>query len=698
MRGPEPLTLTLELARAQKADSAEAFVFAPQSYVLRDPGGAYHNATLPWSDSLLSDLAAVRLRGCDPAVVQRIGERLRDFLGSTAWPVTEDKIRNAVGKRPVFMTIRSGAAELYALPWELLTIEASGQHLGELPGVLVRYEWPDTRTRSSAPASGGARLLLAWSGQVPAAEHQAAIHKAFSGGAQPFDVERDVLPHASCGELSDRLKAATAEGRPFQILHLLCHGTAAGSTFGLHLDGDEPGSSAVAVDAGRLRQILAPHVETLRLVVLAACDSGNVGLVGNQLGSVAQALHRIGIAAVVASRFPLSTTGSNRLATMLYEKLIGSSWSLEEAFIAARAHLAEDESQLDWASLQLYARADDAGTEGDAPAEDKTRSNEFQKELSEFRALFGGSRTQITLLGDYKALHDVLQDVEAPFSAIVRDQKRLLASREAWDELRDPLEELQILVEKTLQVVNGERLKDEFDVLRRRLTDTTGLLRAAMAGETKKLDGAIHHVRRVLGLDLSTANNRLISTARDLRLDQVVAALRSVLGKLGPEAGGGGGGARAPGGNGSNGAGAIDELARLVASLDDLQTRLDALVREHDHWQGIGNDLRYCVDSGQAGIEEIRHSWQPVQESLAAVLAAGQGADWARVIDSVAKELDGALVRGDDPCKCVAHLRGLFRRANQRFVEVDKQLLRTCEELRQVGDTLDSVLKVIDAQ
>jgi hypothetical protein len=40
----------------------------------------------------------------------------------------------------------------------------------------------------------------------------------------------------------------------------------------------------------------------------------------------------------------------------------------------------------------------------------------------------------------------------------------------------------------------------------------------------------------------------------------------------------------------------------------------------------------------------------------------------------------------------------LFRRTGQRFVDVDKQLLETCEELRRVGDTLDSVLKVIDEQ
>jgi hypothetical protein len=75
---------------------------------------------------------------------------------------------------------------------------------------------------------------------------------------------------------------------------------------------------------------------------------------------------------------------------------------------------------------------------------------------------------------------------------------------------------------------------------------------------------------------------------------------------------------------------------------------------------------------------------------------AGLNADWTRAIDAAAKDLDGTLVRGNDPRKCVACLRSLFRRSNQRFVDVDKQLLHTCEELRRVGDTLDSVLKVID--
>jgi hypothetical protein len=684
MRGVEPLTLTLEVARAARAESAEAFVFASQNYLLRGPGGGFHNATLTWNDSLLSDLAAVRRPGRDPVVVQRLGEQLRDFLASTEWPVTEDKIRTAVGtQRPVFVTIRSGAAELYVLPWELLTIEASGQHIGELPGVLVRYEWPDTQTGSQSLEGGGPRFLFAWSGHVPALEHQTAIHRACDAGGQPFDPEHDVLPHASCSGLSDRLSAATDEGRPIRVLHLLCHGTATGSTFGLALDGDEPGAGVIAVDAGRLRQILAPHVGTLRLVVLAACDGGNVGAVGNQLGSVAQALHRIGIAAVVASRFPLSTSGSNRLATVLYQRLIGESSTLEEAFIAARQHLAKDAAQLDWASLQLYARAGDgnATIPGGRVSVETLRTPPVREELSRFRTLFAGARTQVALLGSYKSLHDVLQELEGPFAAIVRDHKRLMASREAWDELRDPLDSLVIVLEQALEILGGERLREEFDVSRRKLTDAAALFGAAITGETGKLDRAISHVRSVLGRDLSTANNRLVTTARDLRLDAVVTALRSVLASLGAR---------------RTAAASVDELTRLIAALDALHTGLGALVREHDQWQSIGDELRHFVDAGLPGLDETRYAWPIVQDCLTAVIANGNSAEWTRVIAGIAKQLDDALLRGDDPGKCITHLRGLFRRANQRFVDVDKQLLRTCEELRQVGDTLETLLKVID--
>ncbi|QRK10606.1 CHAT domain-containing protein [Archangium violaceum] len=357
--------LLLEFVRTEDAGDSFAFRTGRQEYVLRGTGGGAESVELTWSQALLGDLAALHQPDCDPAVTQRVGRTLRDFLGSEGWARQEARLLEAVsGGRPVVVTLRSAAAELYALPWELLCLDSSGQHLGELPSVLVRYEWPETVTaaESPSPRPEGGRVLFAWSsagGPVPRAEHLRAIEEGARAGHYPFDTRRDVLGHASYGRLEDTLEAARAPGgTPISVLHLLGHGGAAGQTCGLLLDGESAGESTV-VDAGRLRQLLTPYAGMVRLVVIAACNGGDIGVLGNQLGSVAQALHQIGIGAVIASRFPLSIPGSNRFSETFYRELFGGPSSVESAFLAARRQLARDTGRLDWASLQLYAREAD---------------------------------------------------------------------------------------------------------------------------------------------------------------------------------------------------------------------------------------------------------------------------------------------------------------------------------------------------
>lgn len=359
------LSIVLEFVRSQEAADPHAFDFGPQTYLLRSSGGTYESAKFAWEQTFVDDLAALRQPGRDPARVQRLGEELRHFLQPAGWPLQEIKIAEALrqGQR-VDLIIRSAAAEIYALPWELLTLKDTGQHVGELPSVLLRYEWPTDKSPALQPVPElrEDRILVAWSaagGAVPVSEHVSAVQRAWNAAGRGFEFERDVLPQASCRRLDQVLDEAQRQGRPVSILHLLCHGGAVGSTFGLVLDG-EPMDGCVTVDAGRLRQILAPYVRMIRLVVLVACDGGNVGALGNRLGSVAQSLHRAGIAAVVASRYPLSVTASNLLTQSLYQRLSGAAAgdidALSEALLAARRSLALDAGTLEWASIQLYAR------------------------------------------------------------------------------------------------------------------------------------------------------------------------------------------------------------------------------------------------------------------------------------------------------------------------------------------------------
>lgn len=358
-----PLSLILEFARAEASSDPYCFRFTTQQYLIRREGGGFENAAIEWDKGLLDDIETVRRPTRSPEAVQRLGECLRRFLDEAEWEDIEGQILAASRQgREVVLTLRSAAAELYALPWELVTLRTTGQHLAELPELLLRYEWPETISAPAAPAAAqeAGRILFAWSaaaGPVPAAEHLIAIESACERGHYPFSRETDVLTHASCGRLVAALAEAQKEGMPFAVLHLLCHGSADGQTFGLALDGDNDaeGESKVVVDAGRLRQLIAPFGGTLRLIVLSACDSGNIGALGNQLGSVAQTLHRAGIAMVVASRFPLSVVGSTKVTEALYHELICGLQSLEQALCRVRQKLAQNPAQLDWASLQLYA-------------------------------------------------------------------------------------------------------------------------------------------------------------------------------------------------------------------------------------------------------------------------------------------------------------------------------------------------------
>ena len=406
--GLVPLPLVLEFTRVDEPQDPHAFRFEPQGYTLRTPGGGRQRFEISWGQELISDLEAIRMPGRDPAIVQRVGEVMRQALVPIGWDGLCEQLREAseAGRR-VVVTLRSNAAELYVLPWELLTVGASGQHLGELPGVLLRHEWPATSTtaESPSPRPEGGRVLLAWSaagGAVPAAEHLHAILSSYTEAHVQFDPQRDVRAHASVASIADALADATAEGKPFAVLHLLCHGQRTGSSFGLVLNGED--SAANVVDAGRLRQLLAPHAKTLRLVVLAACDSGNSGDLGNHLGSVAQTLHRAGVQSIVASRYPLSVEGSIVLTEALYRALLVDLCPLEHAVTDARTLLARNEQHLDWVNLQLYAR--EADGDDTRPVVFRPYRGLLSFEAQHRRFFWGRDAECRETLGDLQALID----------------------------------------------------------------------------------------------------------------------------------------------------------------------------------------------------------------------------------------------------------------------------------------------------
>lgn len=320
-----PDVITLELHRLDEASDPFAFAGGDKAYALRRDGPPAV-ATLSW-DALLPLLHAVRRPAPDAEALRRLGEAQRRFLLTLGVDLTA-----LVSARE--LTLRFAAAELFQLPWEATVLDESGATLAERGVVSPRYAWPGAHAAPEGAAAlpEGGRVLLAWSGAVPH-EAQAALL-----GAQEA-LELVTLPEATAGALSEALEGVDA-------LHLLCHGARQGHEVGLELGG------FVGVEA--LRRLLAPRVERLRLVVLLSCRSAEASAPDSALGSVALALHRAGVEAVVASRLDLSFAAAQAFTEAFYGRLALD--GVEGGLSAARSSLL-GQGGAPHLALQLYAHS-----------------------------------------------------------------------------------------------------------------------------------------------------------------------------------------------------------------------------------------------------------------------------------------------------------------------------------------------------
>ncbi|GAB4562350.1 MAG: hypothetical protein Tsb0020_10600 [Haliangiales bacterium] len=333
--------------------------------------GSFRLATLDWDDDLWADLVALRRPQQDPDLLQRLSDRLGEFLQSTDWPQREADLQTALARnQPVHITICADAPEIYALPWNLLALASSSQYLGELPGVIIRFSWQESRQPRLSPQLDRGCILLAWSaaaGQVPAAEHIAALRAACGRMRRVFDERRDIVAHVSWTRLYEALEDANARNRPVRILHIVCHGMEHGDGICLAWNDDDSDGAAI-IDGPRLRQLLAEYAPELRLVILSACDSSREDRLSAHLGSLARTLHRAGIQTVIGSAVPLSTRGSVTFAKYFYRALIRHRASVTRAFMAARRPLAGHLRTHDWLALRYYAHPD--AQRDDSPFDD----------------------------------------------------------------------------------------------------------------------------------------------------------------------------------------------------------------------------------------------------------------------------------------------------------------------------------------
>lgn len=297
-----------------------------------------------------------------------------------------------------------------------------------------------------------------------------------------------------------------------------------------------------------------------------------------------------------------------------------------------------------------------------------------------FRTDFQAACEQIDVLSDYKRLHDLFHHLE---QEIIRIQSQGPVDDAALPDLIGEIPTIQHLIKALLSVARRASFAADTVSWMKRLEQVREKLQLVLDElDIKPLKSASNSLSRVLANEPSKINDRLVATARVLRLEALVEDLTAVQTSL-----------DAPG---------LDETAvrqveafkEGVKALNELEQSLTLHVNYHDTLQRMDEELRWIKANWSQNVEELREDGWPELKSLMQTLQNSSEVDWANGLCEVGDRLETAI-SAEDPRK-VRVLFELYRRqAGNSFYQIDRDLLALCGELQKVGEPLAAVLKTI---
>ncbi|MBN2006739.1 MAG: CHAT domain-containing protein [Anaerolineae bacterium] len=276
------------------------------------------------------------------------GKALRKFIQATP----------AYQQARLTLSIHADAASLWRLPWEYLH---DGENFLCLEGQM-RFsriiEGLEAITLPALPLP--LRLLIV----MPSPDDEepldverelSVIMAAINDPACGNHVQMDVLGDVTLPALADALKQ-----KPYHALHYIGHGKYGSNQRGYLCFQDAAGQTD-PVAAMQLK-FLAESPISLRLVVLSACQSAQIGVL-DAFDNVAAGLLQLGIPAILTIPTSLQDESAIAMSRALYAALVTGQSPVEGACQARQALAEVDEShpegrrRFDWGVPALYNRA-----------------------------------------------------------------------------------------------------------------------------------------------------------------------------------------------------------------------------------------------------------------------------------------------------------------------------------------------------
>jgi hypothetical protein len=299
--------------------------------------------------------------------------------------------------------------------------------------------------------------------------------------------------------------------------------------------------------------------------------------------------------------------------------------------------------------------------------------------ISGFRVDFENARTQIALLGAYKSLHELLQELEVRYPPLDADSRRAAADPGAWNTLIQSIPEVSDIIGEVAAQTSNRALGLSSALWLTQLSQARATLTTAVeTADAAALNRGRADLKRALGRGPSQVNTRMIASVDVLLQSNMGARMATAREEL-------------------TAAGVTEaELGSFVQSLGALVTlrdRLQSIRDEHNGWQEVENQLSRIEDTLATDSSELEATWGDVS-GLAAQLISGRADEWATRLLKLGADLQSALSARD-----LAPARRLFAQfrsaAARRFRRVDDELVQICHELQDVGAALDTLLRAI---
>jgi hypothetical protein len=298
-----------------------------------------------------------------------------------------------------------------------------------------------------------------------------------------------------------------------------------------------------------------------------------------------------------------------------------------------------------------------------------------------FRAGFRAASEQIHRLAAYKQLHDLLHNLQFQcYGPLLAEVERAAGTELATDVLSGYEFTLQGILRDLKEVAGQTSLTATEKLWIQDVTKAHQALTGAVDdSDAALLKSAVRILKRVVEQQPTRINERLNEAAQNLRLPDLVDAMKQVsehVTRLNLEAE------------------KVEMFQAGVQALASLDERLTALVADHSQWQLLDLQLRRIESNLAQDLDELLTSWIDVK-GLSESLCYGRTDECIALLCKQGTGLESAIAEGNS-----VQIKKVFKRysrqASMCFYQVDVSLKRLCEDLRQVGDPLASVLRVIE--